>query len=47
MPPTPPAAAPSPSLTADDYVGNVAERTGFGGFEAVDEVTMVAVPDLM
>lgn len=47
VPPPPPAAAPSPSLTADDYVGNVAERTGFGGLEAVDEVTMVAVPDLM
>ena len=47
VPPAPPAAAPSPSLTADDYVGNVAERTGFGGLEAVDEVTMVAVPDLM
>ena len=47
MPPAPPAAAPSSSLTADDYVGDVAERTGFGGLEAVDEVTMVAVPDLM
>jgi hypothetical protein len=47
VPPPPPAATPSPSLTADDYVGNVAERTGFGGLEAVDEVTMVAVPDLM
>ena len=35
------------ALTADDYVGDVAERTGFGGLEAVDEVTMVAVPDLM
>ena len=47
MPPAPPAAAPSSSLTADDYVGDVAERTGFGGLEAVDEITMVAVPDLM
>lgn len=35
------------SLDADDYVGNAAERTGFSGLEAVDEVTMVAVPDLM
>ena len=34
-------------LTADDYVGDVADRTGFGGLEAIDEVTMVAVPDLM
>ena len=30
-----------------DYVGDVADRTGFGGLEAIDEVTMVAVPDLM
>ncbi len=35
------------SLDADDYVGNAADRTGFSGLEAVDEVTMVAVPDLM
>lgn len=34
-------------LTADDYVGNSADRTGFAGLEAVDEVTMLAVPDLM
>jgi phage tail sheath protein FI len=43
--------APLPALpvhvAADDYVGDVAERTGFGGLEAVDEVTMVCVPDLM
>jgi phage tail sheath protein FI len=45
--PPPPAAVPAPNLTADDYVGDVSERTGFGGLEAVDEVTMVAVPDLM
>jgi len=45
--PPAPAAVPSPRLTADDYVGDVSERTGFGGLEAVDEVTMVAVPDLM
>ena len=32
---------------AADYVGDVAERTGFSGLEAVDDVTMVAVPDLM
>ena len=38
---------PAPSLTTDDYVGDVSERTGFGGLEAVDEVTMVVVPDLM
>ena len=34
-------------LTPDDYVGDSADRTGFGGLEAVDEVTMLAVPDLM
>ena len=34
-------------VTPDDYVGNAADRTGFGGLEAVDEVTMLAVPDLM
>ncbi len=35
------------SLAPDDYVGDSADRTGFGGLEAVDEVTMVSVPDLM
>src|SRR6476469_9887749 len=45
--PPPPAAVPSPRLSGDDYVGDVAERTGFSGLEAVEEVTMVCVPDLM
>jgi uncharacterized protein len=45
--PPPPAAVPSPRLTTDDYVGDVAERTGFSGLEAIDEITMVCVPDLM
>lgn len=40
------AGAPTP-VTPDDYVGDSADRTGFGGLEAIDEVTMVAVPDLM
>ncbi|MFI7482636.1 phage tail sheath family protein [Kocuria sp. M1R5S2] len=35
------------TLAADDYVGDAADRTGFSGLEAVDEVTMVAVPDLI
>jgi phage tail sheath protein FI len=35
------------SLGVEAYVGDAAERTGFSGLEAVDEVTMVAVPDLM
>lgn len=34
-------------LRPDDYTGNSADRTGFGGLEAVDPVTMVCVPDLM
>ncbi|MFG3436808.1 phage tail sheath family protein [Nonomuraea sp. NPDC047897] len=42
------ALVPAPAQVAtEDYVGDVAERTGFGGLEAVDQVTMVAVPDLM
>ena len=43
-----PAPPPVPrKVVADDYVGDVADRTGFGGLEAIDEVTMVSVPDLM
>ena len=34
-------------VTPDEYVGSSADRTGFGGLEAVEEVTMVAAPDLM
>jgi Bacteriophage tail sheath protein len=46
----PPGAAPAvlpAAVTPDQYVGNSADRTGFAGLEAVDEVTMLAVPDLM
>ncbi|WP_063041018.1 phage tail sheath family protein [Nocardia pseudovaccinii] len=44
----PPAPKPTPDrVCAEDYVGDVADRTGFSGLEAIDEVTMVAVPDLM
>jgi len=47
VPPAPaPAAVPS-GLTPAEYVGNADDRTGFAGLEAVDEVTMLAVPDLM
>ncbi|MFE3829644.1 phage tail sheath family protein [Streptomyces sp. NPDC059092] len=49
-----PAAAPAApeALEAEEvgvahYLGDSADRTGFGGLEAVDEVSMVAVPDLM
>jgi hypothetical protein len=45
--PAPAAALPSTRLGADDYVGDVADRTGFAGLEAVEEVTMLCVPDLM
>ena len=34
-------------LATSDYVGDAAQRTGFGALEEVDAVTMVAVPDLM
>jgi len=34
-------------LRPRDYIGDAAERTGFGGLAAVDDVTMVCVPDLM
>jgi phage tail sheath protein FI len=40
--------APVPvRVSAEDYVGSAADRTGFAGLEAVDTVTMLAVPDLM
>lgn len=42
-----PAPPPRREVVADDYIGDVADRTGFGGLEAVDEITMVSVPDLM
>ena len=40
-------AAPAARLTPDDYIGNSSDRTGFGGLEAVDPITMLCVPDLM
>lgn len=42
-----PAVSSTLHLSAQDYVGDTAERTGFGGLEAIDTVTMVSVPDLM
>jgi uncharacterized protein len=35
------------ALRPADYIGDVAERTGFGGLAAIDDVTMLCVPDLM
>ncbi len=32
---------------AEDYIGDAADRTGFAGLEAVDDITMLCVPDLM
>ncbi|MYS22453.1 hypothetical protein GA0115240_14216 [Streptomyces sp. DvalAA-14] len=48
----PVASSPLPVREGDqvgirEYVGDSADRTGFGGLEAVDEISMVAVPDLM
>ena len=41
----------APSVAADkiaasDFAGDVAKRRGIGGLAAVDEITMVAIPDL-
>jgi phage tail sheath protein FI len=36
----------SVSVSPSDYVGDSSDRTGFGGLEAIDEVTMLCVPDL-
>ncbi len=37
----------SVQVSPADYVGDSSDRTGFGGLEAVDNVTMLCVPDLM
>ena len=34
-------------LTADDFVGDVADRTGIAGLEAIDEVRLLVAPDVM
>ena len=34
-------------LSGDDYIGDVEERSGVSGLEAIDEITMVCMPDLM
>jgi phage tail sheath protein FI len=44
-PPT--VAEPPARITTDDYVGDVADRTGFSGLEEIDDITMISVPDLM
>lgn len=41
-------AAGAPTAVAPaDYIGDADDRTGFGGLEAVDDATMLCVPDLM
>ncbi|MFI6384250.1 phage tail sheath family protein [Streptomyces sp. NPDC050658] len=40
-------AADAETSAVSRYVGDVAKRSGFAGLEAVDEVTILAAPDLM
>jgi phage tail sheath protein FI len=35
------------TVSASAFIGDAAKRTGLGGLEAVEEITMVVVPDLM
>lgn len=35
------------SVAPKDYIGDSADRTGFAGLEAIDDITMLVVPDLM
>ncbi|TVZ97987.1 MULTISPECIES: phage tail sheath family protein [unclassified Streptomyces] len=45
--PAVPGAGAVSRLDPAEYVGDAGARTGFGGLETIDEITMVAVPDLM
>ncbi|MFE2929975.1 phage tail sheath family protein [Streptomyces sp. NPDC059278] len=45
--PAAPASPDAGALTPELYVGDPDRRTGLGGLEAVEEVTTIAVPDLM
>ncbi|MFD6276100.1 phage tail sheath subtilisin-like domain-containing protein [Streptomyces sp. NPDC060209] len=45
--PAVPDEAEAESVGIAEYLGDSSDRTGFGGLEAVDEISMVAVPDLM
>ncbi|MEU9132740.1 phage tail sheath family protein [Kitasatospora sp. NPDC048540] len=36
-----------PRVSAGDYLGDSLDRTGFAGLEAIDEITMLCVPDVM
>jgi len=35
------------SISPNDYIGDSADRTGLGGLDAVDELTIICAPDLM
>jgi hypothetical protein len=37
----------SSSINTKTFIGDVADRTGLGALEVIDEVTMVMIPDLM
>lgn len=45
--PAPVVIPPPDQLSSEDYVGDVNERSGVAGLEAVDEITMLCMPDLM
>lgn len=36
-----------PALTAKDFIGDVSDRSGLGGIEALDQVRLVVCPDVM
>jgi len=36
-----------PPLAVGEFVGDVADRTGLGGLEAIDEIRLVVAPDVM
>ncbi|MFN8529045.1 MAG: phage tail sheath subtilisin-like domain-containing protein [Anaerolineae bacterium] len=40
-------ATSSKAISLNDYQGSAAKRTGLGGLEPLDDVTMIVVPDLM
>ena len=46
-PPAAPADGVPARLTTDEFAGDTDARSGLAGLEAVDEITMVAAPDLM
>jgi phage tail sheath protein FI len=41
------APVPRSEVGPDEYVGDVSDRTGLGGLEALEDVTMLVVPDAM